>query len=248
MSDYLGVAIRPDVARLMYTNKNSEASSEAMDGIELRFNEKRPYDTRFPSREESVVVQRLPISATLPANKINSMSTGKQEQFAVSLGFKTPEASPSRPTIALWASLKSKRISSWEYLYGGPDLNVFFKMDRWLGKDGRAQGSQDTLISLTQPASSLRFNKKSNVSSWQLIQEAYRGSLTANDASIDWTEGDNVYVRWKYMASLTSAEVGAAGTLLLESMVLPDTKLLESLPPAKQEILSKGSCTTFVLW
>ena len=79
MSDYLGVAIRPDIARFMYTDKNSKASSEAMDGIELRFNEKRPYDTKFPSREESVVVLRLPISVTLPANKINSMSMGKQE-------------------------------------------------------------------------------------------------------------------------------------------------------------------------
>ena len=86
------------------------------------------------------------------------------------------------------------------------------------------------------------------MSSWQLIQDAFRGSLSANDAAINWTEGNNVYVRWKFMASLTSAEVGAAGTLLLESMVLPDMKLLESLPPAKQEILSKGSCTTFVLW
>ena len=141
----------PDVARLLYINKGGEASSEALDGIELRLNDKRPYDVKFPSREESIIIQRLPISASLPITKINSMSMGKQEQFAVSMGFGSPETGPSTLTIALWASLKSKKISSWEYLYGGPDLHVYFKMDRWLGKDGRVQGSQDTLISLTQP-------------------------------------------------------------------------------------------------
>ena len=169
--EYHGLAIKPETGRLIVLNKNAEVSSEAQDGRELRFNTKRPFDLKFPEIKESVIVQRLPVSAILPDWKINGLATGKQEEFRVALGFTSKEASPLVHTIAVWAAMKSKKVVQFEFLLGGPDLNVFFPMSKFLGLDGRSQGSKDTIVSLTQPASSLKFIKKSNVTEWRLIQE-----------------------------------------------------------------------------
>ena len=73
-------------------------------------------------------------------------------------------------------------------------------------------------------------------------------SLASEGALVDFTRGPLVYVRWKVMANLTSAEPGAKGTLLLESLVLPVETPMENLAPAKRTALGKASATTFVLW
>ena len=50
------------------------------------------------------------------------------------------------------------------------------------------------------------------------------------------------------MADLVSAEPGKKGTLLLESLVLPEDTPFESLSPVKKEVLSRGSARSIVLW
>ena len=124
--DYQSLVFRPETGRIMIMNHAGEVSSEAKDGVELRFNQQRPFDTKFPSIDSSVVIQRLPVSAVLPDWKINGMVTGKP---------------------------------------------VFFPMSKFLGLDGKSQGSMDTIISLTQPTASLRFIKRNGVTEWNLIQE-----------------------------------------------------------------------------
>ena len=169
--DYQSLVFRPETGRIMIMNHAGEVSSEAKDGVELRFNQQRPFDTKFPSIDSSVVIQRLPVSAVLPDWKINGMVTGKPEEFRVALGFTSKETSPLVPTVAIWASVKSKKMTNYELILGGPDLNVFFPMSKFLGLDGKSQGSMDTIISLTQPTASLRFIKRNSVTEWNLIQE-----------------------------------------------------------------------------
>ena len=47
------------------------------------------------------------------------------------------------------------------------------------------------------------------------------------------------YVRWKYSANMSSAEPGVKGTLMLESLVLPESSELESLPHNKRQVLTR---------
>ena len=63
-----------------------------------------------------------------------------------------------------------------------------------------------------------------------------------------WEEGPKIYGRWKAMADVTSSEPGTRGSLMLESIILPDDSPMENLAPAIKEALSRPSATTFVLW
>ena len=171
MSEYLGVALHHETGRLMYINQASELSSEATDGKELRFNPMRPFDVKFPKTDDSYIVQRLPLTAIIPERQINGFSTGRQEEYSVSQGFYSTDSAPLSPTIAMWASIKCKKLVNYEFIYAGPDLDIVFPMSKFLGMDKKLGGSQDTLVSLTQTASSLKFLRKSNVTEWQSIQE-----------------------------------------------------------------------------
>ena len=142
-----------------------------MDGTEIRFNYLRPFEGKPAKVEDSVEVQRLPASAMIPEKKVAAMSTGKIEEFVVNCGFLAPDLAPQVPTVAAWVSMKGRSIAHHEFVYAGPTLEVYFMMEKWLGRDGRDQGSPETLISLTQPASGLKFKRNSSVSEWAPIQE-----------------------------------------------------------------------------
>ena len=53
--------------------------------------------------------------------------------------------------------------------------------------------------------------------------------------------------RAKFSANLECSAPGAKGSIILESLVLPEDQPLETLPPAHKEVLSKGSAKTIVL-
>ena len=62
---YEAAIIRPETGQLFFMNNRSEVSSEATEGAELRMVYTRPYDGKFPSRDSSVCVRQLLLSATL---------------------------------------------------------------------------------------------------------------------------------------------------------------------------------------
>ena len=75
----------------------------------------------------------------------------------------------------------------------------------------------------------------------------FRSSLSAEGANVTWSEGPQILTRWKVSAG-SGVEPGSPGSILLESMILPEGVPLESLPQKKREVVNKSSCTTFVLW
>ena len=124
MNDFIAVALKASTSRLVFINKTGEISAEAGNGDVLRFCYPRPYSLVYPKLQETVPVSRLPITAALPSSKIESLATGRPEEFLVSLGYSSPSSAPSVPTVALWTSIQNKAFTSYEIIYGGPDLEV----------------------------------------------------------------------------------------------------------------------------
>ena len=122
-------------------------------------NHLNPYGSRFLPIKETTLVQRLPVAAILPEGKINGFSTENPESYMASIGFCDEDTSPTSPTIAIWTSFKEKRLHSFEFCYGGPNLDVYLPLGKWFGCGKLAQGSADTIMSLSQEACSLRFLK-----------------------------------------------------------------------------------------
>ena len=60
----------------------------------------------------------------------------------------------------------------------------------------------------------------------------YRQSLDVEDTIIVWEEGPLVYVCWKFVANISSAEPRSKGTFVLESLLLPRNRPHEALPTA----------------
>ena len=75
----------------------------------------------------------------------------------------------------------------------------------------------------------------------------YRDSLSFNK-KVDLSEIGHVYSRWRFASNRYSAEPGASGRLVFESLLIPEKKTLQALPPKKRDILNSGSCKTFQLW
>ena len=163
---HITMALKPETLRPTFMNKLKEISMDAPDGAEIRFNYQHPYDSKFAKVEDSVIIDRLPITALMSDQKINSFATGKVEEFAAKIGlFETED-----PTVALWVQILGTTFS-FEFVYGGNDIEILFPMSKWMGSHGRDQGCPETLISARQISSSIRFKKKNNVSDWVLIQE-----------------------------------------------------------------------------
>ena len=171
MTDYMGIAIKPETQRLVFIDKNGCISAEARHGDELRFAYPVPYSMVYPKYEDSVLVGRLPLSSTLPDLKIDSFTTGRPEEFRSALGFANAETAPCRPTIALWSALKNRAFSAFELLYGGQDLNVTFGVNKWLGCTGKAGIDPDTKISLCQPGMGMKFKRNCHTTGWALLNE-----------------------------------------------------------------------------
>ena len=172
MANYHTLVLDIDTSRPIFVDKNGSLSAEAEDGTDVRFNYLRPFDQKAANIEESVLIRRLPSTCLLPERRISSMSTGKAEEFLVSMGFASQDIAPEDPTIAVWFPLRGlKPLSNYEIMYGGPDFEICFKMGKWLGRDGRDAGNNDTLIMANQVASGIRFKRKSTVSDWQLFHE-----------------------------------------------------------------------------
>ena len=169
-NNYLVMALKPETLLPIFVNKSGEVAGEAADGAEIRFNYLRPFEAKYVKVDDSVIIDRLPLAAMIPDWRINSLATGKVEMFAKSLGFSDAQAAPLKPTIAIWSQIMGQTFS-FELVYGGPNLEILFPMSKWLGAHKRAQGGPDTIISACQPASTIRFRKKSTVTDWNLIQE-----------------------------------------------------------------------------
>ena len=170
MPEFLTLAIKPETLRPIFINKKNEVGNEAIDGFELRFNWARPFDLKYAKIEDSVSIDRLPFAALLPERKIHSFATGKVEEYRHTLGFTSADICPEDPTIAMWASTRSM-TPNFELLYGGPDLEVIFPKGKWMGLDRKTPEAPETLISLRQQASGIKFRKKNTVSEWVPIQE-----------------------------------------------------------------------------
>ena len=50
------------------------------------------------------------------------------------------------------------------------------------------------------------------------------------------------------MASMDSAEPGVKGSLVLESLVLPEDRPMENQPSIKKDVLKREAATTLNLW
>ena len=170
-NDHLLLVIKQDTGRCAFYNKKGEVSPEAEDGKEIRIRYERPYDAKFSKHDDSSLVERLPLAATIPEKIIFGMDKGRPEEFRLALGFASADTAPPDPTVAIWARLKGKKLADHEFIIGGPEQHIYFPMSRFLGKDGRDQGTPDTVISCVQRLEDIRFMKNSNVSEWELLHE-----------------------------------------------------------------------------
>ena len=247
-NDYITMAISSETGRPVFIDKDGGISDHAIDGVQVMMNCQKPHDEVYVRFEEASPVNRLPFVATAPVPRIASLACGDIEEFFHQIGFCLEDSSPKESTAALYFTLKNNALYTVEYLIGGQELDIRFKMSTFLGRDGKEVGGSETEVHAKQKISDIRFRRNSHVTNWSPIHEYFASSLSSPGAAINWTEGAPIYVRWKLVANRTSNEPGADGRLQLEGMVLEEGQTMETLPSVLKEELRRGRATTFLLW
>lgn len=195
MTSHTTLVIDKESARLQFLDNDGRVSQTAPDGASLLLDYMRPHNQVPCSMESGSPVKRLPLAAIIPTPLVAQMETGSVADYGTSQGFYHKDCVPSESTMALWMQIKDKSLQFHEFVYGGPDLDVKFTMDRLLGKDGKHAGSPKLEIHLVQPATGFKFRRNTHVSDWKPIQEMFADSLSTPGAIVDWTEGPTVYCR-----------------------------------------------------
>ena len=122
------------------------------------------------------------------------MMSGSVESFRHELGFSTPESSPDAVTVALWMEFKGNDAKGFEFLVGGPKLNVEFEMKQFHGLDEK-NCAANTKVILTEELSNIQFKRGSNTQNWDLFHHKYADKMSIPGATVDFTEGPSIYTR-----------------------------------------------------
>ena len=121
------------------------------------------------------------------------MMTSSVESFRVETGFASNNG-PVSTTIALWMEMKQGTPRAHEFIIGGPEITIDFKMKVFKGFDDKSV-SPETSVSATIHPSQILFRQGSNVGNWARIEDMFRDSLTSPGAKIVWPEGCGIYTR-----------------------------------------------------
>ena len=152
-----------------------------------------PYKLTVVNPQNAVAVKFLPADMFIPPPRIVGMLTNSVESFRVATGFASNNG-PDKTTIALWLENKLGAPRSHEYIIGGPELTIDFKMKAFKGFDEKSVGP-DTSVSVNIHPSRIQFRQGSNVGDWMRIEEMFRDSLTSPGAKIYWTKVCSIYTR-----------------------------------------------------
>ena len=181
---------------------------------------------------------RLASSMLLPDARISRMVTGQVEAYRAKIGFTDPELT-DKPAGALWLHFEGEEYKSHEFLIGGPPLNIKFKTEKFFGLAGR-DGVE--VVGKIDP-SAVKFRRNSSVSTWKTLEATFPGTLSFPGAIIDVSKGPVILTRFRIV-------MGQNGRmeLIFEGIILPEGKVLESLPMEARQTLEKAAAKTFLLW
>ena len=78
---------------------------------------------------------------------------------------------PDCLTAAVHITMNEGTLGSLEFLMGGPDLDINFKLSAFMGREGKKVGGPDTNIKVKQSIADLRFRRNTHVTDWELLHE-----------------------------------------------------------------------------
>ena len=105
----------------------------------------------------------------IPPPRVVAMMTESVETFRVSTGF-AGQSGPDNLTVAVWLEKYRGVPRMHEYLLGGPELNIEFKLKAFKGFDNKSAGKPETSTSANIQPSQIRFRPGSNVGDWEPIE------------------------------------------------------------------------------
>ena len=190
---YHTVVLRKESGALSFIDNNCYMLKNCPKEANLLIDKADPYKLAVVNPQNAVTVVPLANDKFIPPPRILAMLTNSIESFRVETGFASNNG-PDRTTIALWMENKLGAPRSHEYIIGGPEIAIEFKMNVFKGFDEKSV-SPDTVVSASIHPSQIQFRLGSNVGDWVRIEEMFRDSLASPGAKIVWPEGCGIYTR-----------------------------------------------------
>ena len=169
--EYVTLCLDRETGRPLFVDREGGVAHSAPDGAVIKMDYVHPYVVKYVEEEDATLVTRLPLTSMMPVQKIKSMSTGSLEEFVVAIGFCDPDYCPDELTCCLWMKFRGGAMEMHEFVYGGPDLVVKFPMSWWMGAEKKNAGRPESVVSVTQAASGIKFRRNSHVTTWERIQD-----------------------------------------------------------------------------
>ena len=209
----------------------------------IRVDKSDPYRGVYVNVNKSIETYFIPATCRLSQLKIETLITGPPEDFRAQIGLTDDFRFV---TVAHWTSHLAGLPKKFEFLVGGPELQISFVAGMLQGLDGIKGIQPETILSMRQKTTSIKIKQGTHVSGWTPISQMFPDSLEVPGADADWAESDPLQVRWAVKANPDS---NSSSKLILALEGIPcSQEELNKLKPASKGVISGGACSTFLLW
>ena len=125
---------------------------------------------------------------------LKSLLTGPSEEFRNLIGFTDPVYGPKDPMLAVWLECRDRVPRMYEFLIGGLQLGITFRMNHFYGVDGKG-GNSKTSVQCSMDTGLIKLRRGSSMSEWEPIENMFPDIITSPGTAINWTEGSSIFTR-----------------------------------------------------
>ena len=196
-STIITLAIRRSCGKAVFINKHGHVAEETVVGPAIILDKKDPYDVRYSNdgHEVGILDPLCEMSVNRMLTMVVGSDDGQVESFRAEIGFADAFLAPPKLTAAMWMKFSQGMNQGHEFLLGGRSLDISFTLSNFFGLDEKSV-NPDTVITVKQDPSAIKFRKSSNVTTWMPLHLLFRDFISSPGAVINWEEGATIYARF----------------------------------------------------